>query len=123
MAGVVHIPWYATGFREGSLARQVAAVAPIAMRYGATQYRVHVSQDDHYKILQMAWFESKADWYRYWEGPEMIEFRRRHAGHYQVQVLYVWHDEIAAGALGPEVPLASEPAPEPEPEPVPEVAR
>jgi hypothetical protein len=117
MAGVVHIPWYATVLRQDHLEAEVAAVAPLAMRYGATQYAVHRSRDDRYKILQMAWFESQRDWYRYWEGPEMIEFRRRNSSYYQIPVTYVWHDEVAAGALGPEVPLEPAPAPEPEPEP------
>lgn len=114
MAGVVHIPWYATILRQDLLAAEVAAAAPLALRYGATQYAVHRNQDDRYKILQMAWFESKADWYRYWDGPEMIEFRRRHTGHFQIPLTYVWHEELAAGALGPEVPLelAPEPAPQ-----------
>ena len=67
------------------------------MRYGATKYSVHRSDDDRYKILQMAWFESKDDWYRYWDGPEMIELRRRNAGHYQIPLLYVWHEEIVGG--------------------------
>jgi hypothetical protein len=48
----------------------------------------------------------------------MIEFRRRHMGHYQVPLVYVWNDELAAGALGPEV--TSSPQPEPEPEPAPD---
>jgi hypothetical protein len=114
MGGVVWIPWYATLFRQETFAAQVARVAPLALRYGATQYSVHRSQDDRYRITQMAWFESKTDWYRYWDGPEMIEFRRRNSGHYQIPVVYVWHDELAAGSLGPEVPLMPEPAPEPE---------
>jgi hypothetical protein len=88
-------------------------VAPLALRYGAAQFSVHRSRDDRYRITQMAWFESKTDWYRYWDGPEMIEFRRRNSGRYQVPVVYVWHDELVAGALGPEVPMP-EPAPEPE---------
>ncbi len=67
-------------------------------------------------ITQMAWFENKADWYRYWDGPEMIEFRRRNSRHYQIPVNLLWYEEIAAGALGPAVELAPEPAPEPEPE-------
>ena len=117
MAGVVHIPWYATILRQETFAADVAAVAPLAMRYGATKYAVHRSNDDRYKILQMAWFESKDDWYRYWDGPEMIEFRARHAAHYQIPLTYVWHEELVAGELGPEVPLESEPAPSPEPEP------
>jgi hypothetical protein len=117
MAGVVHVQWYATVLRQDALAAEIVKVAPLALRYGGSQYAVHRSNDDRYLIRQMAWFESKQDWYRYWDGPEMIEFRRRHAGHYQVPLVYVWHDEVATGALGPEVPLA--PAPEPEPEPAP----
>jgi hypothetical protein len=116
MAGVVWVPWYATGLRKDALAAALSELAPLALRYGATQYSVHQSRDDRYKITQMAWFESHEDWYRYWNGPEMIEFRRRHSGRYQVPVVYVWHDEIVAGALGPEVPIdESEPTPEPAP--------
>ena len=117
MAGVVHIPWYATVFRGDAMAVEISQAAAISLRYGSTQYQVHRSLDDQYKILQMVWFESKSDWYRYWDGPEMIEFRRRNSTRYQIPITYIWHDEIASGAFGPEVPLA--PAPEPEPEPTP----
>ena len=76
MAGVVWIQWYASVLRHEPLAQDVARVAPLALRYGATQYSVHQSLDDRYRITQMSWFESKEDWYAYWDGPEMIEFRR-----------------------------------------------
>jgi hypothetical protein len=65
----------------------------------------------------MSWFESKQDWYHYWDGPEMIEFRRRFAGKYQIPITYAWYDELVAGALGPEVDLEPEPAPPPAPTP------
>jgi hypothetical protein len=117
MAGVVHVPWYATVLRHETLADALAQIAPVCLRYNATQYAVHRSRDDRYKITQMLWFETKEDWYRFWDGPEMIDFRRRHSGHYQIPVTYVWHDELTAGALGPEVPLEPEPAPRPEPAP------
>ena len=117
MAGVVHIPWYATILRHEQLAKDVAVVAPLAMRYGATKYAVHHNRDDRYKVLQMAWFESKDDWYRYWDGPEMIEFRRRNSSRYQIPLSYIWHEEIAAGELEPEVAVELAPEPEPEPEP------
>ena len=120
MAGVVHIQWYATVFRKDDLAADIVRIAPFALRYGASQYAVHRSNDDRYLIRQMVWFESNQDWYRYWDGPEMIEFRRRNMGRYQTPISYVWHEELAAGALGPEVPLAA--APEPEPEPTPQTA-
>ena len=117
MAGVVYIPWYATVMRHESFAEKVSEVAPLALRYGATKYQVHRSRDDRYKITQMSWFESKQDWYRYWDGPEMIEFRRRNSGHFQIPVVYVWHDELASGELGPSVEALEAPAPEPEVEP------
>jgi hypothetical protein len=113
MADLMTVSWYATTLRQRTFAQDVAEVAPIALRYGATEYRVHVSNDDRYKITQMSWFPKKTDWYRYWDGPEMIEFRARNMGHYQVPIAYAWTDEIAVGALGPEVPT-----PEPEPEPL-----
>jgi hypothetical protein len=115
--GIVYIPWYATVLRQELFAAEVSKMAPIALRYGATQYQVHVSRDDRYKITQMSWFESKRDWYRYWDGPEMIEFRRRMSGKFQIPVVYFWSDQIASGALGPEVPT---PEREPEPDPAPE---
>ena len=120
MAGLVQIQWYATVLRQEDLAAEISlAAAPVALRYGATKYSVQRSRDDRYKIIQMAWFEEKNDWYRYWESPEMIEFRRRNSGRYQIPVSYVWYDELAAGELGPQIPLPQAP-PEPEPEPAPE---
>ena len=53
MAGVVHIPWYATVLRQERFAAASRRAAPLALRYGATQYSVHRSRDDRYKILQM----------------------------------------------------------------------
>jgi len=111
--GVVHIQWYATVLRHEAFAAEVAYVAPLALRYGATQYAVHRSRDDAYKIIQMSWFETKQDWYRYWDGLEMIEFRARNAGHYQIPITYVWNDELTAGSLGPQVPNAQTPEPTP----------
>ena len=115
--GVVWIPWYATVLRQEMFAAAVCEIAPLALRYGATRYEVHRSRDDMYKITQMAWFNSSEDWYRYWDGPEMIAFRRKYMGKYQIPVVYVWHDELASGELGPSVEMPPQAAPEPEPEP------
>jgi hypothetical protein len=102
MGGCVHSPWYATGLRADGLADALEKIAPVALRYGATAYAVHRSRDDRYKLLQISYFERKLDWERYWSGPELVEFRARHSSWYQVPVLYVWHDEIASGAIVPE---------------------
>jgi hypothetical protein len=105
MAGVVHIPWYATGFRHDKLADALAGIAPIALRYGARSYQVHRYRDDLYKFLQMAEFDSKVDFDRYWAGPEFTDFRVLASSWYQVPVTYSWSDIIAAGTLEPEESL------------------
>ncbi len=68
MASVVHIPWYATVFRGDKLEAALELIAPLALRYGASDYRVYRSRDDRYKFLQMATFEDKLDFERYWYG-------------------------------------------------------
>lgn len=108
-SGVVHVPWYATGFRHNAFAEALAAFAPVVMRYGALDYQVFRSRDDRYKFLQTATFESKLDWERFWEGEEAIAFRVNHSGWYQVPLLYVWQDLIAQG--GYTEPTASPLAP------------
>jgi hypothetical protein len=118
MAGVVHVEWYATVLRQESFADAVAEVARLSLRYGARRYAVHRARDDRYRVRQMLWFENPDDWYRYWESPELIEFRARNAGRFQIPINYAWHDELAAGELGPYVEAANgapERAPQPEP--------
>ena len=99
MAGVVHIPWYATRFRGDKLAAALNEAAAASIRDGATQYKVHRSRDDPYRLLQMSWFESKLDWERYWNGPDFIAWRGEYSSFYQVPVLYIWHDLVSYGRL------------------------
>ncbi|HEU0317138.1 MAG TPA: hypothetical protein VFR49_07410 [Solirubrobacteraceae bacterium] len=99
-AGVVHIPWYATGFRSDDLAEELARVSAIAVRYNARSHVVYRARDDRYKFLQVLEFETKLDWERYWEGPEMIEFRINSSGWFQVPIVYAWQDVVTRG-FGP----------------------
>ena len=102
MAGVVHVPWYATVFRGDKLAAALAEIAPVALRYGASAYTVHRNRDDRYKILQAATFEHKAQWELYWNGPEFTHFRIVNHSYFQVPVLYSWNDVLAEGYLDSE---------------------
>ena len=81
MAGVVHVPWYATGLRHDQLAAALAEIAPVSLRYGARSYAVYRSRDDLYKFLQMA------------------EARAAASGLYQVPVLPQWLRVVDAGEL------------------------
>ena len=99
MAGSVHIPWYATVFRGDQLATALQEIAPVALRYGATDYRVYRSRDDAYRFLQMATFEDKGDFERYWYGEEFAAWRADYSGWFQVPVVYSWFDRVIAGEL------------------------
>jgi len=65
MAELMCVKWYATVLRQDMFAAEVAKVAPVALRYGATEYSVHVETDDRYKITQMTWVPEHAAWYSY----------------------------------------------------------
>ena len=52
-AGVAQIPWYATLFRGDQFAAALGEIAPIATRYGATDYRVYRNRDDMYKFMHL----------------------------------------------------------------------
>jgi hypothetical protein len=114
--GTVIVPWYATGFRAEGFGAALEQAAALALRYGASSYAVYRSRDDRYRYQQLAAFERYVDWERYWESPEMIDFRTRHSSWYQVPVLYGWWDLTAAGALSEETEWATPEPPEPQPE-------
>jgi hypothetical protein len=99
MAGTVIVPWYATGFRGDSFQEALNEVAATALRYGADSYAVYRARDDRYRFQQLAAFAEHLDWERYWEGPEMTDFRARHSGWYQVPLLYGWWDRTAGASL------------------------
>jgi hypothetical protein len=109
-AGIVHIPWYATVFRADKLAVALKEIAPVALRYGATEFAVHRSRDDMYKFLQFARFERKLDWERYWQSEEFIQWRADYVSWYQVPVLYVWNDIVLEGGVGEDFVSATAPA-------------
>ena len=75
MAGVAQIPWYATTFRADKFAQALELIAPLALRFGATEYRVYRNRDDRYKFTQMATFEDHLDFERYWYGEEFVHWR------------------------------------------------
>ncbi len=111
MAGVVHIPWYATLFRGDKFELALAEIAPVSLRYGATDYRVYRSQDDMYKFLQMATFERKADFDRYWYGEEFSLWRADYSSWYQIPIVYTWADMLMRGGIGDLEGLGPEPRP------------
>ncbi len=106
MSETIVIPWYATGFRADAFETALNKATAASLRYGATSYAVYRSNDDRYRFQQFVTFSDHLDWERYWEGPDMIEFRTRHSGWYQVPVLYGSWERTAVGGI--EEPPAQE---------------
>jgi len=100
MAGVAQIPWYATTFRADKFEQALELIAPVALRYGATDYRVYRNRDDRYKFTHMSTFEDKLDFERYWYGEEFGAWRADFATWYQVPVVYSWADLVLVGGIG-----------------------
>jgi len=98
--GSVHVPWYATLFRGDGFEEALRYIAPVALRYGATDYAVYRSQDDGYRFLQVSTFPDKLSWERYWYGEEFIAWRADYSSWYQVPILYTWTDRVSAGQIG-----------------------
>jgi hypothetical protein len=100
MAVVYNIGWYATGFRGDAFEEALQEIAPIALRYGATDWAVYRAIDDRYKFQQMAMFESKADGDIYWNGPEFTAWRTRYSSWFQVPVVPAPLRRVASGRVG-----------------------
>jgi hypothetical protein len=97
MAGAVHISWYATGFRGDQLQAELERISALSVRYGATHHALYRGREDRYKLLQVLEFDDHLDWDRFWQGPEMVDFRTYCQGWYQVPVTYTWNDLICEG--------------------------
>jgi hypothetical protein len=100
MAVVYNIGWYATGFRGDSFAEALQEIAPVALRYGATEWAVYRAIDDRYKFQQMATFESKAAGDLYWNSPDFSAWRTRYSSWFQVPVVPAPLKLIGSGGLG-----------------------
>jgi len=107
--GTVSIPWYATLFRADKFEVALREIAPVALRYGATGYRVYRYNDDRYRFQQLSAFPDKLSFERYWNGQEFIGWRADYSSWYQVPVLYSWADLVIAGAIGEGVEVGSTP--------------
>src|SRR5918995_6443968 len=99
-SGVVHIPWYATLFRGDKFEAALEEIAPVALRYGATEYAIYRSKDDQYRFLQLATFDDKQAFEAYWYSPDFNDWRARHSGWYQGASPFPWDDLLPPGGLG-----------------------
>ena len=95
----VIINWVANPFRGDKFEAAWAPAAEAATKYGATTWAFTRSKDDPLSFIQMAVFETKLDFERYWYSEEISEYRALASGLFQVPVLPVWHGVVSAAEV------------------------
>jgi hypothetical protein len=102
---VVFILWHANPFRGDKFEDAWRPSAEAALDYGASSWAFFRSKDDPLDFAQMAVFESKSAFDRYWYSEEISEARAEASGLYQVPILPQWLRVVDGGAV---VPAGSE---------------
>jgi hypothetical protein len=96
---LVEVPWIANPFKGDAFEEAWRPAAEAALKYGATGYLFLRSKEDLLKFTQLAFFDSKLDFERYWYSEEISEARALAAGLFQVPVVPVWHGVVAAAEI------------------------
>jgi hypothetical protein len=96
---IVFILWHANPFRGDKFEDAWRPAAQAALDYGASSWAFIRSKDDPLDFIQLASFENKTDFERYWYSEEIAEARAETSGLYQVPVLPQWLRVVDAGEL------------------------
>jgi hypothetical protein len=96
---VVTILWHATPFRGDKFEDAWRPVAALALDYGASFWAFFRSKDDPLDFTQVAIFDSKTEWERYWYSEEVSEARAEASGYFEVPVLPIWHRVVDTGEV------------------------
>jgi hypothetical protein len=97
--GVVVIRWSATPFRGDRFAEIWTPAAEAALRYGARGWALLRAKEGGADFIQLAYFDSKLDFERYWYSEEIAAARTEAAGLFQVPVLPEFYELVGEGAL------------------------
>ena len=96
---VVSILWHANPFRGDKFEDAWRPAAAAALDYGASWWAFYRSKDDPLDFTQVAIFEDKQQFERYWYSEQLAEARAECSGLYEVPVLPIWHRVVSAGEL------------------------
>jgi hypothetical protein len=96
---MVVINWVANPFRGDKLEEAWAPAAAAVTKYGARAWAWNRCKDDQLSFMQVAVFEKKIDFERYWLSAEIAEARAAVGGLYQVPLLPVWWECTGWGAI------------------------
>jgi hypothetical protein len=101
---IVMIAWHANPFRGDKFEDAWRPAAAAAIDYGASYWAFLRSKDDPLDFVQIAAFESKFEFERYWLSAEISEARAEAMGLFQVPVLPLWLRAVDAGEILYEAP-------------------
>jgi hypothetical protein len=101
---IVEINWVANPFRGDKFQEAWAPAAEAVVHYGARAWAFMRSKDDPLQFTQLAVFDAKIDFERYWYSEETAEARVKASGLYQVPILPIWHRSVSFGAIADEIP-------------------
>lgn len=96
---VVEIGWVANPYRGDEFEAAWLPAAEAVLRYGATGWAFFRTVDGNLNFTQLAFFEDKDDFERYWLSEEVAEHRVKAAGMHQVPVNYKWYTVEGAGSF------------------------
>ena len=98
-ASFVIINWVANPFRGDRLEEAWRPAAEAALKYGASAWAFTRSTDDPLSFMQVALFQKKMDFDRYWLSEEIAAARVAIGGLYQVPLLPVWYEAVGVGVI------------------------
>jgi hypothetical protein len=98
---VVTILWHATPFRGDKFEDAWRPAAAAAIDYGASFWAFFRSKDDPLDFTQVAIFDDKRQWDRYWYSEQISEARAECSGLFEVPVTPIWHRVVATGEVTP----------------------
>ena len=96
---VVAILWHATPFRGDKFEDAWRPAAAAALDYGASWWAFYRSKDDPLDFTQVAIFEDKQQFERYWYSEQLAEARAEASGLFEVPVTPVWQRVVATGQV------------------------
>jgi hypothetical protein len=96
---VVFILWHANPFRGDKFEDAWRPAAAAALDYGASWWAFYRSKDDPLDFTQVAIFEDKRQFERYWYSEQLAEARAEASGLFQVPVVPIWQRVVATGQV------------------------
>ena len=98
---VVVVPWHINPFRGDKFEAAWLPAAEAVLDFGATGWALFRSKEGGLDFTQLAFFETKLDFERYWYSEEISKAREDAAGLYQVPLLPEFHRVAGTGSLAP----------------------